>query len=82
MTREELDKLIEDTGINVCKLSNELESIIYGNPKNIGTENPIIMINKLARSEQMMFFKLFSDLINLKHTLILYAKYFKHKRTN
>ena len=33
----------------------ELESIIYGNPKNIGTENPIIMINKLDRSEQIMF---------------------------
>lgn len=82
MTRDELDKFIEDTGRNVSKLSHELELIVDGNPKNIGTENPIIMFDKLDRSEQIMFYKLFSDLVNLKRTLILYSKfvYYKQKR--
>lgn len=78
MTREELDKLIEDTGVNAVNLLKELASIIDGDSKNIEIENPVIF-DKLDRSEQIMFSKLYSDLINLKNTLVLYAKFFKNK---
>ena len=40
MTREELDKLIEDTGVNAVNLLKELASIIDGDSKNIEIENP------------------------------------------